>query len=171
MFAAIARNPLFSSYAVTTPLPANLPTVAPAKITAEEVESAAKELGLTKVTVESIQAQRILGAHLSEIGVASVARGVLLLNMDKMTRMMDKVEGIIEDLPHEPGVQAKLIASYATIGRAVTETAKNLMETGDPKPESQAPRPPVGLPSSQVNIQVNGGTVKVRDEVLQKGAP
>lgn len=171
MFAAITRNPLSNSYAVTTPLPANLPTVAPAKITAEEVELAAKELGLTKVTVESIQAQRVLGAHLAEIGVASVARGVLLLNMDKMTRMMDKVEGIIDDLPREPGVQAKLIASYATIGRAVTETAKNLMETGDPKPESQAPRPPVGLPSSQVNIQVNGGTVKVRDEVLQKGAP
>lgn len=154
-----------------SPIPANLPTVAPAKITPQEVEAAAKELGLTKVTVESIQAQRILGSHLSEIGVASVARGILLLNVDQMTRMMSKVEGIIEDLPHEPAVQAKLIASYATISRAVTEAAKNLMETGDPKPESQTPRPPVGLPSSSVQIQVNGGTVKIKDEAVQKGPP
>lgn len=147
-----------------------LPTVAPAKVTDEEVEQAASALGLTTINTKTISAQRILGSHLSEIGAAAVARGIFIVNVDQIQKMMGRIDGIMDDLPHEPGVQAKMAGVFAQLSKNLNEAARGLMEAGDPKPNSQMQRPPIGAPPpGQVLIQVNGGNVKVKDEMVQEG--
>lgn len=147
-----------------------LPTVAPAKVTDEEVERAAEALGLTTINVKSVAAQRVLGSHLSEIGAAAVARGLFIVNVDQIQRMMGRIDGIMDDLPHEPGVQAKMAGVFAQLSKNLNEAARGLMDAGDPKSQSQQQRPQIGAPPpGQVLIQVNGGNVKVKDEMVQEG--
>lgn len=144
--------------------PPTLPTVAPEKVTPEQVEEAAAALGLRQFRVDSIKAQRVLGEHLQQVGVAQVSRGVYMLNVERVMEMQERVSGIIEDLAHDPGIQAKMVAAFAQLAKTLNESAKGLMEAGDPKPDQQQ-RPHIGLPPppSRVLINVQGGTVKVQD--------
>lgn len=138
------------------------------KVTEAEVEAAAKELGLKSIRVESIKANRVLGQYLGEIGVASVARGVYLGNIDQVQRVMTQISSTIDDLPHEPALQAKMFTALAQCAKVLNEAAKGIMDAGDPKPESPQ-RPAIGLPPAPggVLIQVNGGQVKVQDHGRQ----
>jgi hypothetical protein len=138
------------------------------KVTEAEVEAAATELGLKSIRVASIKANRILGQYLGEIGVAQVARGVYLGNIEQMQSVMKQITSTIDDLPHEPALQAKMFGAVAQCAKVLNEAAKGLMDAGDPKPESPQ-RPAIGLPPAPngVLIQVNGGQVKVQDHVRQ----
>lgn len=146
--------------------PPSLPTVSPEKVTPEQVEQAASELGLRQFRVQSIEAQRVLGKHLHEVGVAQVGRGIYLINTERVLEMQARVAGLIEDLAHDPGVQAKMVAAFAALAKTLNESAKGLLEAGDPKPESPQ-RPQIGLPppmpTQGVFINMQGGTVKVQD--------
>jgi len=153
-------------------LPPSFPSVAPAKITEEEVEVAARSLGLKTIRVETIKAHRVMGQFIAEIGVAQVARGVYLGSIEQLQGMMKTISAIVDTLANEPAIQANMIKAFSGCAKALNESAKGLMESGDPKPESPL-RPSIGLPPAPggVVIQVNGGQVKIQEHERKSSNP
>ena len=91
------------------------------KLTAKELDDAAKELGLTRVGDKTVKALRDVGIAAEQHGAIRVALGRVLVSDDRLDKLMEVALGVAEDSEDD---EIKIKAATAGTGLA-TQISKN----------------------------------------------
>lgn len=91
------------------------------KLTAKELDDAAKELGLTRVGDKTVKALRDVGIAAEQHGAIKVALGRVLVSDDRLDKLMEVALGVAEDSEDD---EIKIKAATAGTGLA-NQISKN----------------------------------------------
>jgi hypothetical protein len=89
--------------------------VTPPKLTAKELDAAAKELGLSRIGDKTVKALRDVGQAAEQYGAIKVALGRVIVSDDKLDRLMEVTLSVAEGSEDD---EVKLKAAAAGTGLA-----------------------------------------------------
>ena len=135
-------------------------SVNPEKLSEEEINAAAAELGLVTLKMSRISAFKTLGATIRSVGAVLYAQGILVQNVESGHKMMKVLEEDIAAVG-DPEIRAHLMDMHVKYHRQMIDTAKAIAECGDPVEKEPADsRPRMGAPKPGVVVNVVNTTEK-----------
>ncbi len=128
-------------------------------ITDEEVDDAAKELGLTKIKSKDVKCLRTLGQSVKSTGAISVARGMILFTTSHMMALAEASKDAYESTT-DCEMQEKLMNVSQRAAHEINVAAKILFDSESAKQSApQTPFSDLEEPGQQIShnlTQVNG---------------
>jgi len=106
-----------------------MPSVNRKNIHPSEVNEAAKTLGMSYVSTETLEASRLIGQEVSRLGTVSVGRGVMIRTINDSERIARVLINAVEGKELKPemmakmaNVAAKLLAVQAAVGKTLCDS-------------------------------------------------
>jgi hypothetical protein len=141
---------------------ANKPKTDDPKLTAKEVDDAAKELGLARIRDKTVKALRDVGIAAEQHGAIKVALGRVIVSDDKLDRLMEVALSVAEESDDDE-VKIKAAAAGTGLANQISRNAdliykmasqKLIQQSGDPR-RFQGFGPDYVVVPVQNNVSVN----------------
>jgi hypothetical protein len=135
------------------------------KLTDEEVEKAARQLGMDRFTIRGYRNMGALGAFLEQEGAVKVAVGKYMLNDNVREKAVEVIHNCLDNLGEEasPEVVSDLVRSLNMLLAASDRSAKEMIKAakdGLAKHVEQKPKnalPPKGMQIVAREVHVHSG--------------
>jgi hypothetical protein len=136
--------------------------VEPEKITTQEIDDAARELGLKKIGAATIKRLSDIGIAAEQYGAIKMALGRVVVSDDRLDRLMEVVLDVAEN-SEEPETQIKAAVAGSSLAQQISKNAdlvyrmqnEKMIQAGSDKRKFQSFGPDHVVVPVQSNVQVN----------------